>query len=417
MTRGGRAHGPAGVARGDLRVGKSQAGRRAAGGGGLSFTKPVALESFAPAGTATSTAYSLRQEEAPSDHEWSGEPVIQVDDKGIIYIAGTCCVVASSPVWRSTNGKKFTEMESPGHVREWGIGSEGDLAVDHKGNVFFVDTYIPGLLMSEWSDHGKSWEYTIPANGVVPGFDDRPRLAYSNKALYLYVNHVSHTAVYSSTNGGQTWSTEGPLSWDGSPLGQPYFPGHIAAHEKSGALWVSGVVSHNDESVLGSAVSKDGGKTFTEAVITKPQREDGFSPIFTGTTAVDSAGNGYATWSTYVKKGCDVYYAASTNGGKSWLDPVKVNTGPGRATFPWVTAGGDGKIALAWYETPATKTADPGELALRTLSGRTIYNASICPYLRSRMRLPTTRRGTCTWPPSATREARGRATQRPGCRR
>ena len=38
------------------------------------------------------------------------------------------------------NGKKFTEMESPGHVREWGIGAEGDLAVDHKGNVFFVDT-------------------------------------------------------------------------------------------------------------------------------------------------------------------------------------------------------------------------------------------------------------------------------------
>jgi hypothetical protein len=373
---------PAGAARGDLRAGRSHAGRRAAGGGGggLSFTKPVALESFAPARTATSTVYSARNGESPSDHEWSGEPVIQVDDKGIIYIAGTCCVVASSPVWRSTDdGKKFTEMESPGHVREWGIGAEGDLAVDHKGNVFFVDTYIPGLLMSAWSDHGKSWEYTIPANGVVPGFDDRPWLAYSNKALYLYVNHVSHTAVYSSADGGQTWSTEGPLSWDGSPLGQPYFPGHIAAHEKTGALWVSGVVTHNDESVLGSAVSKDGGKTFTEAVITKPQREGGFSPIFTGTTAVDSAGNGYTTWSTYDKKGCDVYYAASTNGGKSWHDPVKVNTGPGCATFPWVTAGGNGKIALAWYETPATKRADPGELALRTLTGQTIYNGLELP--------------------------------------
>jgi hypothetical protein len=382
MPGGGRARGPRGSSPGDVSAGRSHAGRRGSGGGGggLSFTKPVALESFAPPRTAASTVYSARNGEMPSDHEWSGEPVIQVDDKGVIYIAGTCCVVASSPVWRSTDkGKKFTEMESPGHVREWGIGAEGDLAVDHKGNVFFVDTYIPGLLMSAWSDHGKSWEYTIPANGVVPGFDDRPWLAYSNKALYLYVNHVSHTAVYSSTDGGQTWTTEGPLSWDGSPLGQPYFPGHIATHEKTGALWVSGLVTHNDESVLGSAVSKDGGQTFTEAVITKPQRKGGFSPIFTGTTAVDSSGNGYTTWSTYDKKGCDVYYAASTNGGKSWHDPVKVNTGPGCATFPWVTAGANGKIALAWYETPATKRADPGELALRTLSGRTIYNGLELP--------------------------------------
>jgi hypothetical protein len=190
---------------------------------------------------------------------------------------------------------------------------------------------------------------------------------------------VSHTAVYRSTNGGQTWSTEGPLSWDGSPLGQPYFPGHVAAHEKTGALWVAGVVSHNGKSVLGSAVSKDGGKTFTEAVITKPQRKGGFSPIFTGTTAVDSAGNGYTTWSTYDKRGCDVYYAASTNSGKSWRRPVQVNRGPGCATFPWITAGAGGKVALAWYETPVTKRADPGELALRTLSGRTIYNGLELP--------------------------------------
>jgi hypothetical protein len=59
---------PAGAARGDVRAGKSHAGRRAAGGGGggLSFTEPVALESFAPARTAASTVYSARNGEEPS---------------------------------------------------------------------------------------------------------------------------------------------------------------------------------------------------------------------------------------------------------------------------------------------------------------------------------------------------------------
>ena len=55
------------------------------------------------------------------------------------------------------------------------------------------------------------------------------------------------------------------------------------------------------------------------------------------------------------------------------------HTGRGCATFPWVTAGANGKMALAWYETPASKRADPGELALRTLSGRTIYNGLELP--------------------------------------
>jgi hypothetical protein len=55
---------PAGASRGDLRAGRSHAGRSAAGGGGggrLSFTKPVALEAFAPARTAASTVYSARK--------------------------------------------------------------------------------------------------------------------------------------------------------------------------------------------------------------------------------------------------------------------------------------------------------------------------------------------------------------------
>ena len=74
---------PAGAARGDVRAGRSHAGRRGSGGGGggLSFTKPVALESFAPPRTAASTVYSARNGEMPPDHEWSGEPVIQVDDR------------------------------------------------------------------------------------------------------------------------------------------------------------------------------------------------------------------------------------------------------------------------------------------------------------------------------------------------
>ncbi|MBW3594705.1 MAG: glycoside hydrolase, partial [Actinobacteria bacterium] len=326
-----------------------------------------------------------------SDHEWSGEPSIQVDDRGGIYIAGTCCVAAAAPVWYSSNGKKFKELETPGHIREWGIGAEGDIAVDHDGHMYFIDTYIPGLMFTRWSDWGKKWDFTTPATGTVPGFDDRPWIAFSEEALYLYVNHVSHTAIYRSTDGGMTWDGGNLLSWRGKVAGQPFFPAHIAANEKTGTLWVSGVNQEKGKDVLSSTVAeyKNGVPKFTEAVVTAPQRRGGFSPIFTGPTAVDAAGNGYTTWSTFDNNGCDVYYAVSTNNGKSWNKPVKVNTGGGCATFPWITAGDDGNIALAWYETPFEKKQGAAEQFFRAVSaGRTLYGGIKVPFFNYQDNLP-----------------------------
>ncbi len=367
---------------------RSKASSSTSGGGNsrLTFKKPVSLTSFAPARTAVGTVYTATRGDQESDHEWSGEPAIQIDEKGTIYVAGTCCLAAASPVWYSADGgKTFTEMETPGHVREWGIGAEGDLAVDNDGRTYFVDTYIPGLLMSRWSEHGKTWDFTVPAAGVTPGFDDRPWIAWSEKGLYLYVNHVSHTAVYKSTDGGMSWDGGHILEWDNQQLGQPFFPAHIAADRKQGNLWVVGENNQDGKDVLGSAVTTSGGSmNFRQAVVTKPQRRGGFSPIFTGATAVDAAGNGYTTWSTYDEKGCDVYYAVSTNKGKSWQKPVKVNDGGGCATFPWIAAGDDGKIALTWYETPGAKTPSPTVQKLLGLSApnRSAYgiDLALAPY-------------------------------------
>jgi hypothetical protein len=344
---------------------------------GIEFNKPTAMQSFSPLRTAVGTVYSIQDGETePPDNEWSGEPSIAVDNKGTIYIAGTCCVGPAAPVWYSNdNGKTFREMETPGHLREWGIGAEGDLAVDNDGHVFFIDTYIPGLMASRWSDNGETWDYTMPAAGVVPGFDDRPWITWGNDSLYLYVNHVSHTAVYRSDDGGQTWTTGAPLSWQGDMTGQPFFPAHLAADRKTGTLWVSGIVESDGETVIGNLVSTDGGQTFSESVVSQAQRDGGFSPIFTGMTTVDEKGTGYVAWSTFDKEGCDVYYAASTNNGKSWNKPVRLNTGKGScATFPWIQATEDGKLAAVWYETPSVKPAPAGEKVLRALTaGGTIY--------------------------------------------
>jgi hypothetical protein len=336
----------------------------------LSFRRGVALSSFSPLRTFVSDVYSLEDGNDPPHHEWQGEPVIDVDGQNDIYIGTTCCVGPSSPVWASyDDGRSFQELDSPGNFREWFTpGSEGTLTHDGAGHVYFADTYAPGLIVSAWENHGQDWQYSTPSNGVVPGLNDRPWLAWSSKTMYLYVNYGVYVQVYDSADGGLTWSTQGPLTWKGDLSGQPFFPGHIAADRKSGTLWVDGLVPHGTgkhggaKYALASAVTRDRGKTYTQRIVATAERRGGFTPQFVGATAVDRAGTGYTTWATWDRHGCDVYYAASTDEGRSWNLPVKVSRGPGCATFPWIAAHRDGRIAVVWYQTPfhETKTKKKG---------------------------------------------------------
>jgi hypothetical protein len=326
----------------------------------LRFESPVPLSSFSPPRTVVSHAYSLQDLQRPSPHEWSGEPGLEVDRWGTIYVSGVCCVVAASPVWVSRdNGRTFRELATPAHVREWTVGAEGDIEIDDAGTVFFADTTAANIQFTRWSAQGRSWDFTIPALGVVP-VDDRPWLAWTPQYLYLFINHDAYITVYRSPDDGLLWEPMGPLNWGGGIGG--FFPGHMAADRRTGAVWVAGAVPrsqvppHRTDTELGSAVSIDQGQSYREAVVYAPKSGEALSPQFTGMMTVDDAGYGYTTWSTWTRTGgCSVFFAVSKDQGRSWSRPVKVNSGPGCATFPWIDASAKGRLALAWYETDTMK--------------------------------------------------------------
>jgi hypothetical protein len=66
--------------------------------------------------------------------------------------------------------------------------------------------------------------------------------------------------------------------------------------------------------------------------------------------ATDAAGHVYMAWIDATSFA--LYYAFSTNEGRSWSAPVRVNSG-GAVTneFDWAQAGAAGTLALAWYST------------------------------------------------------------------
>ena len=279
-----------------------------------------------------------------------GEPSIKVDDAGTIYVAGVCCVGRASPAWYSRDdGETFEYLPSPGGARETTLGAEGDFIVDDADGVYFVDTWVPNLLYTRWSGHGDVWEYTQDtAIGVIPGVDDRPWLAYSHGAVYLYVNHATHVTVYKSTDGGHTWDT----SFDTIGRGQQYFPGHVAADRNSDDVYLFG--EGCGLAAICAAVSHDAGETWEEFPAGTLPR--GGLAAFMTAADVDAAGNVYGVYADTDGSGCDVYLAASADRGETWTQ-YRVNPEQGGcATFPWVAAGDDGRIAATWYENPSPKS-------------------------------------------------------------
>ena len=321
----------------------ASAGKR--GNAKLRFTEPLQVEAHNPIGSLLGNG----------ERQPSGEPSIKVDSEGVIYIAGVTSVGQASPLWVSTNGgRSFDELTTPVNWRERSpYGAEGDIAIDSADRMYFVDTAIPTLAFSRWAppegpDEKPTWEFTLPhAAGVTPGFDDRPWIACGgtgddDESLWLYVNHVSHVAVYRSTNDGLTWE-ESTSTFPG----QRFFTGHVAApSDDSQTAYLFG--NCGDDQSLCARSTHDGGETWNEVEVAKTDEGREIGPIMVA-AAVDAAGNPYGVWSE-VGEGCDVFYAASTDGGATWKPKVRLD-GRGCSAFPWITAGDRGRIAVAWYET------------------------------------------------------------------
>lgn len=296
---------------------------------GISFRAPVRMPFSDPA--------------AVGGH---GEPSIKVDDAGTIYVAGVCCVARAAPAWYSKDGgTTWTDLPSPGKAREWGFGAEGDFVIDDAGSVYFSDTWVPSIFLTKWSGRGDVWEYTNDTVSVLPGVDDRPWLAYSHGAIYMYINHITHTQIWKSTDGGHTWTD----AYNTIGAGQRFFPGNVAADRRTDDVYFFGRCNPGSGSLC-TVSSHDAGETWSEAPAGSSPR-GGIAP-FMVSVDVDRAGNVYGTWADINGSGCDVYLTVSTDKGATWQQ-YRVNPDQGCSTFPWVAAGDGGRVAVAWYHNPS----------------------------------------------------------------
>jgi hypothetical protein len=232
-----------------------------------------------------------------------------------------------------------------------------------------------GIFVRRSLDGGKTWETNhvpVAEQPTQPGipFEDKPYIvADTSKGKYagnLYVGWTrwriadSQMVISRSTDDGKTWSA--PVEIDRHP-GLPRddngaaegFDGVVGPDGRLYSIW-----SQDDDIFL--TISKDGGKTFSRArsiIHTAPimfaietlDRANGFPQI-----AIDPHTEKlYVTWSDYRNGDLDIFCSTSTDGGKKWSEPVRVNNDPvhdgADQFFQWLAVDPvDGSANVIFYD-------------------------------------------------------------------
>jgi hypothetical protein len=340
-----------------------------------------------------------------------GEPSIDVANNGKNVVISTPgsdpkCKADSSggtvQIWWSANdGATFRHScySSP--------AGGGDSEVDFlpNGDLLSADLEINDSYVQRSTNGGKTW---TPIGGVGTE-QDRQWLAHSpdGKTAYLvYHDFVAEAELYAvSHDGGKTWDQaeccnvaqssdqmaapgiastpksgspasildQGVNTFSGPMLVDPKNPKHLyvvysISNFESNLDPRSGVPPYGPPRGLVVLHSADGGATWESryAVVSTPQpdpsAEDNTGVLFPWGT-IDRAGNLYIVYNASRAADGDhyhQYYVWSSNHGKTWSKPVRLDriSGKGSAVYATADAGAPGVLDVAWYETAKGAPSD-----------------------------------------------------------
>lgn len=324
---------------------------------------------LAPAGTLAPLAFTSA---VVLTTEGKGfEPSIVVAPDGMVVAAAAKSSRATQGrpadwVWYSKDGgATWSDMPSPGNVHRAMPGLEGDLAVDAKGRVYYMDTYLPDNSIHRWSP-GPTWDWSRPIQGTLPPVDDRPfAAAHGDGHVYLLSNTAQsgeRIQLFRSTDGGVTWSLPHPFA-------ASVFCQVAASPADDKTVLVACANGQGEGTKLVAHLSTDAGATWaTEEVATFDIGTGYLAPV----PAIDAAGNLHVAWAdervdwsglqdaNWNGDAPGKLHLATRTGDNAW-SVTDATPFPGRFGMLAASAGRAGTVGLSFYATRNTTVDDKTE--------------------------------------------------------
>ena len=301
----------------------------------LAFREPVDLGTQAGVvgGAVPLGAFGTSCQDSLDDGDCGlGEPSIEVDGAGTIYISGVCCLTVSPPVLASRDGgETFQDMEGD-LVRE-AFAVEGDFAIDGVGRMYFADIEVAATFqMTVWESDGSYVRHTKwPAPPLVDR--DWVRAEGDGIVYYVYNTGATGTRVYKSTDAAATWSPDAIHV-------VPYGLGNVAIDP----LRELCVFGGNMGGFRSLDCSTDGGATWTNEQSQMPTG-GGSYPV----GAYDENGTLWLVDHRSVEGGGQEIFVTSRSIDGSWSNVTVISPPDGFHRMPWIAAGADGAATVAWY--------------------------------------------------------------------
>jgi hypothetical protein len=278
--------------------------------------------------------------------------------------------------WSGDNGATWHYVprdDVPNNVPGSGF-SDPDFAIDTAGQVYESEINLANVAVSRSTDSSRS--YTLQNFAGLTLTDRQWMEADRRNVLYIVgnasgggtfpnqpVGNNGHF-LYKSTDGGETFS---PGTEDGDGLGD------LQVDKSDGTLYEA----YYDGDTLSMAVRR-GARRGNLAAQVNPIAEGVDMLSHWPSFDLDPAGNLYITWDESGQGGRDagVWFSYSADRGATWADPVRVDPDGRTDIWPWLAAGDNGRVAVAWLEAgrrlPNHDAETPGEHGWRVVGAQTL---------------------------------------------
>lgn len=320
--------------------------------------------------------------------EAGSEPSLTITPDGTIFVCSPRGSARGTNVWRSTDhGETF---ESLGTVVQPVLGPQrsttgdvggGDchMSADRGGTIYLADLWGGSVSLSWSKDKGTTWE-GVPFT-VRSGTADRPWVLGGDPGeVFVTTTDIhgsmlellteSNLGLHDAPASGGIWvarSTDGGRTFPQQVLAvgnADRFPPTSNLAEGNGNLYLYYVTTTGDQVRHMVAVSKDRGLTWAQKMAGEmPYDRNVCSTyplaVFPVVGADDSGGVYLASaYENPVTKRWDLVFVSSPDAGETWNAPILLADREGTRSFPWLATAGNGRVALAWYESNQTIYSD-----------------------------------------------------------